>query len=127
MDAMDAFVGTIAGVVVGGGVTYVAQWGADRRRTRREAIEGVARLYDRAADALEAVAASRRGGDVGLDPAAFPSLDSRLDEVKATLTLEGIQRHQKTQWDLRAAMAALPSATDLRRFWDKKQPPNERA
>jgi hypothetical protein len=121
---MDVFLSTISGVLAGGFVTYIAQWGADRRRTKREGIEGIARLYDRATDALAAVEASRRGPAIRLKDIGGLS-DEQLRNAEEQLSLAGLKRHQETQWELRAAMAALPAAEDFRRFWDKDNEPNE--
>jgi hypothetical protein len=119
MQTVESFA-PILGVIVGGGITYAAQWEADRRRAKRDAIEGVARLFDSATQALATVEASRRGARVTLNRAHFPELSPwQLAAAEVELSMEGLRRYQKSQWDLRATMAALPDAEGFQRFWDR--------
>lgn len=123
---MDAFVGTISGVVVGGTATYLTQRAADVRRERREAIDGVAQLFDRARNAFATFEASRRGVHVRLGEAIFPDLsESERRREAMSLEREGMERRQMALWEMRESLAALPSASDFRRFWDKDHEPSE--
>lgn len=123
---MDAFLQTLAGVVVGAGATYATQRSLDKQHQEHKAVEAVAKLYDTAREALASVEASRRGVLVALNPSGFPGVTTQeLEEAAKKLTEEGLFRYQKASWDARAALAALPSAADFRSFWDKDHLPTE--
>jgi hypothetical protein len=108
---MDAFLQTLAGVVVGAVATYAAQRSLDKQHQEHKAVEAVAKLYDAARNALASVEASRRGVLVSLDPSGFPDVTSQeLEEAAKKLTEEGLLRYQTASWEARAALAALPAA-----------------
>lgn len=123
---MDAFLSTLAGVAVGGLATYTTQWGVDRRREKREAVQAVVHLYDLAITAVATVEAARWGPGTRVDATAFPSADEEQRKaLMRQLDGEAVQRFVRARQDVRTALVALHPHTDLRRFWDKSEAASE--
>ena len=90
---MDAFLGTLAGVTVGGVATYVTQRGADKRREKNEATQTVAQLYDDAIAAVAEVEASRWGPGLRIDQDTFPAITgAKKDEMVELLEAGTLKR-----------------------------------
>ena len=124
---MDAFLSTVAGVAVGGVATYTTQWGVDRRREKREAVQAVAQLYDNAITAVATVEAARWGPGTRVDATVFPSADEEQRKaLMRQLDGEAVQRFVRAKQNVRTALVALhPHSDDLRRFWDKSEAASE--
>lgn len=122
---MDASVSTLAGAIVGGGVTYITQRSADRRREDREAKLAIVQVYDTAIAAVAGIEAHRWNGATQIDDSIFPSGDeTQRRGLVQQLDTEGVQRFVKARQEVRVALASAQPycAKDLRTYWDKSEP-----
>jgi hypothetical protein len=120
---VDAFVGTLAGVAVGGIATYATQRAADNRRQTSEAIRAIAELYDRAIAAVAEVQSSRWGPGLKVAAGTFPAIGpEKMESTIERLETETLKRFLGAKLAARAGLAALePFSGDLKRFWDKDE------
>jgi hypothetical protein len=120
---VDAFLGSLAGVVVGSGVTYLTQWGADRRREEREARKDLARLYNDGIAAVAAVRATRWEPDLRIDPKTFPAIsDEKMRQTIERLETESLGRYLANQLAARVALSALLGyASELEPLLNKRE------